>query len=467
MFLLFITPLILSAQTDYHELTSKIKNLLKNSFASSALFAIDIYNLSDNNSIYNQNEKLLLHPASNMKLFTSAAGLYFLDEDYSFDTEFYIHGDIIDSVLFGDLFVIGGFDPLFSSADLNFSVKQIMKAGIKSITGNIYGDVSKMDSLYWGEGWMWDDDPGGFSPYLTPLCINRNSAEIVYRPGRIGSPAEIKVSPSTEYFSFRNTSETIMEDTSDLTITRNIINRTNDISISGTLSYTERVDTSHVNMYRPELYFLTLMKEALHYNGIFFNGIIDTLTKPGSAELIYSFSQPIQKVLMELNKESDNLSAEMLLRALSYEKFGGPATAENGLKLIDSLIIKLGFDLDDYRLVDGSGLSHYNLISAEVINRLLIYVYQNDIELYTALRKTLPVSGISGTLQNRMRYSNVKGKVAAKTGTLSGISCLSGYLKTVSGKDVCFSIMIQNFVEKPRIARYYQDKICEIIIENL
>ena len=121
-------------------------------------------------------------------------------------------------------------------------------------------------------------------------------------------------------------------------------------------------------------------------------------------------------VLTNVNKNSNNLSAEMVLYALAENNYGRPATAENGIKVIDELISLIGHDPDEYRIVDGSGASHYNLISAELIIDFLKYIYTNEQEVYHRLWETLPIAGIDGTLAKRMTNSSAFNNVRAKTG---------------------------------------------------
>src|SRR4030042_284389 len=116
----------------------KIDSLLTNPFFESCNISIDVFDLTTEKNLYKKNEKLLMRPASNLKLFTSAAGLYFLGEEYKFKTSVYYKGEIEDSVLFGDMYIVGGFDPEFTSKDLDSMVTQIKLQGIKEIHGNLY-----------------------------------------------------------------------------------------------------------------------------------------------------------------------------------------------------------------------------------------------------------------------------------------------------------------------------------------
>ncbi|OGU78958.1 MAG: D-alanyl-D-alanine carboxypeptidase/D-alanyl-D-alanine-endopeptidase, partial [Ignavibacteria bacterium RBG_16_35_7] len=167
-----------------------------------------------------------------------------------------------------------------------------------------------------------------------------------------------------------------------------------------------------------------------------------------------------------LNKTSDNLSTEMTLFALSERYFGRPASAKNGLKMIDSLIIVCGLNPKDYKLVDGSGVSHYNLVTAELLLSVLKHFYYSEPNLFESLYNSFPIAGFDGTLENRMEKTKAEKNVHAKTGTLSGVSSLSGYVKNKKGNMIAFSILVQNYNDNSKQARDFIDDVCEVLAES-
>lgn len=444
-----------------------MKKILTDPYFQSAGIAVNIFDLADNAEFYSHDKQKLLHPASNMKVITTITAMEFLGKDYEFTTTLAGTGKLADGIYTGDIYFIGGMDPDFTSADLQKFIEYLAKSGVKEIRGNLYADISLVDSLYWGAGWMWDDDPGSDFPYMTALNINDAGVKIFYEPGKPGEPVNYRVEPFSDYYTVSNYSVTVTEDTSNLTITRGWKERNNDIQIKGFQSISETPDSITINLYRPELYFLRLFEEQLEDAGILFYGKSDTAIVPVEHNVIYQTSRTFSEILDNLNKESDNLSAEMTLRALGLEGFGKPASAENGIKMIDSLITIIGLDPDNYRIVDGSGVSHYNLVTPELLIGLLNYIYYTHPAKYGRLEKSFPLAGVDGTLENRMTSGEAYNQIFAKTGTLSGVSTLSGYANTNSGKKFSFSIFVQNFVGKTSRARYYQDKICEIIVKYL
>ncbi|MCK5503892.1 MAG: D-alanyl-D-alanine carboxypeptidase/D-alanyl-D-alanine-endopeptidase, partial [Thermodesulfovibrionia bacterium] len=447
-------------------IVSDIDLLLTDKFFSTAQIAVDIYDLSGKEIVFRKNNKQLLHPASNMKILTSAAGLYFLGPDYEFTTGIWYTGELDDSVLVGDLYYAGGFDPDFTIKDMDSLSGEIAGLGIKNITGSIIGDISLMDSLFWGSGWMWDDDPTTNFPYMTPLVINDAAVMIEYMPGEEGAPAIIKTTPESDYFEIENNSVTISDTTQKFKITREWIDRSDRIIIERNIDTSATLDTIRLNLVNSTEYFLTMAKESLIRNGVEVIGGIKVSVLPEDSQKLVTHSRAYREVIVNLNKESDNLSAEMTLRALSKNKSNKPASADGGMELIDSLISIAGLNPQTYRLVDGSGVSHYNLVTAELLTDLLKYFYFDKPELYTILKNSFPISGIDGTLKTRMENSEAYSRVYAKTGTLSGVSCLSGYINSESGTEYVFSIMLQNFVGSADEARNIQDRICNILSQH-
>ncbi|MBM4172200.1 MAG: D-alanyl-D-alanine carboxypeptidase/D-alanyl-D-alanine-endopeptidase [Ignavibacteria bacterium] len=452
------------AQSNADLFNVNISKILQSDFFSESQIAIDIYNLTEQKQVYELNSKLLFRPASTLKLFTTASSLLFL-EDYKFKTSVYHSGEVEDSILCGNLIISGGFDPEFSSNDLDSLVREIKNYGIKKINGNLICDISKMDSLYWGEGWMWDDAPYSFSASLSSLTINDNSIYIVYSPGEVGKQAVISSIPPTSFVKFINNSITVQADSTNINITRDWINKKNDILITGNILQHANSDTIQISISSPENYFLTLFKESLTRNNIEHNGnsILSQINYYDDLEEIFSFDRDIDSVIINTNKMSDNLSAESLLRILGLKYFGPPSSAKKGINLLDSLITLTGLNPKKYRIADGSGLSFYNLISAESLTSILKYFYLEEPEKFVKLYNSLPISGYDGTLKNRMKEMNAYKKVRAKTGTISGVSNLAGYMTNKENQLFAFSIMNQNFVGSSKSAREIQDKICELI----
>ncbi|HPN39027.1 MAG TPA: D-alanyl-D-alanine carboxypeptidase/D-alanyl-D-alanine-endopeptidase [Melioribacteraceae bacterium] len=462
LLVVFMHVSILYAQNSYDKIKFQLDSLLNDDYFKSCNIAIDAYNLTNEKQIYGKNEKLLMRPASNQKVLTTATALQFLGGDYKFATSIYYTGKINDDVLEGDVYFVGGFDPDFSINDLSVLVGKLKNSGITKIKGKIYADISAGDSLFWGEGWMWDDDPSSDFPSLTPLVINDNCVYAAFKPSKLKDKPIVELIPSTKYANLINNAitDTITE---NFDIVRNWVVRGNDFKAIGKLNINESPDTFKINIFDGNAYFMTLAIEEMNKQGIKTQESFEYKIIPQDAIKIYTIERAFKDVIDNLNKQSDNLSAEMTLRAIALQYFGKPATPKNGVKLIDSLITLAGLNPKNYRLADGSGVSYYNLISAEMLNAVVKYMYQNNSTGFRMLYNSFPIGGIDGTLRGRMKEGNCYNNVHAKTGTLSGVSTLTGYLTAKNGALISFSILTQNFVGSSRTVRNYQDKICEIL----
>jgi serine-type D-Ala-D-Ala carboxypeptidase/endopeptidase (penicillin-binding protein 4) len=464
--LLFLFTGMIFPQRNVLQLKTRIDSLFSDGFFDTTLAAADVYDLTQNEKLYNRNEKYLLRPGSNMKILTTTTGLIFLRPGYNFTTSLFYTGEIKNGMLYGDLYVKGGCDPEFSINDLDSLVGVIKSAGITGINGNLIGDVSMMDSLNWGKGWMWDDD----CPFLTPLNINENSIGLIVKPGNTGQKANVKLIPQTDFVELNNFSVTVPADSPNTYILeKDWLNHKNIITIKGNVSAKpvpdSLLDKHQKEVYEPQLYFLKLFRDELMSRGISVSGKNYFANVPVYSKNIFGFKRRFCDIIDKVNKESYNLGAEMTLRALSAKYFGIPASADNGIKMIDSLITLTGLNPDAYRLVDGSGISHYNLVSAQLVLEVLKYMYYEKPELFKLLYDSFPISGIDGTLSHRMKGTSAENKVHAKTGTLTGVSSLSGYVTADNGHLLAFSIILQNYLGGAKTGKDYENKFCNILAE--
>ena len=464
--ILIFCSLNILAQSGLTRLRNDLDKIVNDKFFESSQIAIEIFDLTEGKLLYSHNNKLLLNPASNMKLLTSAAGLVFLGPEYEFKTKLYYSGIAEGTTIFGDLYVVGGLDPDITSDDIDTLVQAVKSVGKRFIINNIYADISIKDSLYWGSGWMWDEHPDSDAPLLSALNMNDNIIEVFVTGNKVGLRGDVSLKPETKFVRVENHSVTVPSNVpNDLNITRDWVNNKNTIIIEGNVREGEISDSSEhaekLNLLEPEKYFLTLFKEHLEKENIYPTGELEIKPLPEGSVYLTEINHSLAEVLMNLNKKSDNLNAEMVLYALALKDSAAPAIAKNGIEIIKSLIDSIGLDPDDYSLADGSGVSRYNLVSAELIVELLKYMYKHS--EFITFYKSLPIAGVDGTLEKRMKNTLAESNVHAKTGTLTGVSSLSGYVFANNGNLISFSIFMQNYVENKSVARSFQDKICELL----
>jgi len=459
------------AQPATTALQHRLNRLLNDDFFQRATIGVAVYDLTDRKTLYVHDEKRLCRPASNMKLLTSATALSVLTPEYSFKTGVYYTGAINEEgQLFGDIYLVGGFDPELKSADLDFLILLMKKAGINSVDGNLYLDVSMADSVHWGKAWSWDDDMEAFQPYLSPIPLNKGVAKLKVIPASPNRAPIIKTEPESSFIQVVNRATTAWNSAEPPAKTLRFIRGNNDnkncIVVSGTISASASAYETMISLKNPSGYALTLFAEKLAEqfpeSNIRMTGMMHV---PPDAQSIGYTTHSMAEVVKRLNKESDNLNAEMLLYALGYERNADePASTEKGIAVVRQVIAQMELDPQAYSIVDGSGLSNQNYLTPELMVAVLKHMYQS--QYFELFRQSLPIAGEDGTLAYRMKNSAAFRKVTAKTGSLTGVSTLSGYVTARNGHLLAFSIMIQNFVEKTSfVAVNYIDRICEALAE--
>ena len=430
-----------------------------------------IYDLTARKTLYSYQAGRLSRPASTMKLLTAITALSHPQAQEPFRTEVWYRGTIAGDTLQGDLYVVGGFDPEFKERDLDSLVSAVCRQPFSAIKGKVYGDVSMKDSLYWGSGWLWDDNPSAFQPYLSPLMLNKGVVTVSVAPAERGLPALLKCTPESSYYRIVNKTRSRTPAAGALRITRDWMKNSNELVATGNVSgRSARI----INLYSSQDFFMHTFVERLQRRGISVGsdyGFRDlnagALLPDSLAHRIAVHETPMQAVLDECLKESDNLNAEALLCRLGKQTVGAKRiTAEESLSVVERLIAQLGYDPDNYNLADGCGLSHYNYVSPELLVAFLRYAYSQS-KVFQPLYRALPTSGTDGTLEHRMkRDTPAYRRVHAKTGSFTAISCLAGYLQARNGHWVAFAIMNQNILSG-RQARKFQDGVCEAVVTML
>ncbi len=441
---------------------------------SNCHWGVVIQSLSTGEYLYKRNENKLFVPASNLKLFTSAAGILLLGSDYKFKTEVYRKGIIDGSVLKGDLIVKGYGDPTLSGRfyndDLyyrfNLWADALLDLGIDEIQGNIIGDDNAFDDVGLGDGWSWDYETDWYAAPSSALSFNDNCIDIVIMPSYMGTKAELKIIPDTKYAIIVNNVMTVSKD-SPTSINVHRERGTNVITVSGQIKINSEPVKAFSTINNPTQFTVVVLKEALEKKGIKIKGYpldVDDLSESIDYNrltlLITDWSPFLRDIVRVINKNSQNFFAEQLLKVIGYEKTGF-GTANNGIKYCEEVFTQMGINTDGLNIVDGSGLSRLNLVSPNQINTLLNYMYKSD--SFTPFYNSLPVAGVDGTLANRMRKSRAMNNVRGKTGFLGSVRTLSGYIYTGDKELVSFSLMANNFTVPTVLADNLQDLVCQRI----
>ena len=463
--ILTLIPCVLPAQgisPETNSLSSQLDTLIKYQLPAGSNVSISAYDLTANKVLYDYQADKLSRPASTMKLLTTITALARPEADEPFRTEVWYKGVIERDTLKGDIYVVGGFDPEFDDEALDSLVGRVARLPFSVVQGRIYGDVSMKDSLYWGSGWLWDDTPHSFQPYLSPLMLDKGVVTVTAFPGTQGDTARLECTPVSSYYTLANAT-TRTPSAGRFRVSRNWLENGNELAVSGNVDGRR---TGTVNIYSSQDFFMHTFLERLRAKGIYClsDYSFREFQKDSVSVRMASYSTSVQAVVNRIMKESDNLNAEALLCRLGAQFTGGRhVSAADGLSAVRQLIGKLGYLPDRYNLADGCGLSNYNYISSELLVAFLKFAYSRT-DVFQKLYKALPIGGVDGTLKNRMRKGTPSYKnVHAKTGSFTAINCLAGYLKANNGHHIAFAIMNQN-VLSGREARKFQDAVCDMLI---
>jgi len=419
-----------------------------------ASMGIKIVSLETGKTLYSLNSKKLLMPASNIKLYTCAAALEELGSDYRFKTIVLQNGN--------NLILKGGGDPNLAIDQLD----SLVKITIKNIddVDTLFVDESLLDSFHYGQGWMWDEGSTKYSAPISAITINKNCVDFFVKPGKTGGKAIIDFYPRTKYINVNNSSLTVKDtiDFEKFRIDRDWAGRTNHFNVSGNILYKSSIDTFQRNIFDPVLFCGTIFKEQLNNYGINVKNMV-TLKQVGNASPIaVHTSAPLLHSAYDMMHESDNLTAELFTKILAVNDTT-TGSWKYGLQKIKTLLADSSdIDTSLLQIADGSGFSRYNLSSANHIVKFLSY-------MYTSKHKddfifTLAGDGSNSTLKNRLKFAN--SKIRAKTGHLSGVSCLSGYIYSDKYGPLAFSILMNGFTGKAKPYQRLQDKIINLFLHD-
>ena len=425
--------------------------------------AVLVVSLDRGDTLYARETNRLYTPASNLKLFTAAAALHHLGPDYRFRTPLLATGPITGDTLRGDLVLVGGGDPDLMTDDLAALADTLVERGIRVVSGDLRADGSYFEGQDWGPGWMWDDGPFWFWPYSSALTLNDNSVRTRIEPGRgVGSPVVVTLEPPTGYVEVQVSAITGAADAdTTLEVVRHWSPKANIIDILGVVPASVDSIVEIRTVEDPALYSVTVFAELLEKRGVRLLGRVrhgpagtapaDTIARHVSDSLAVS--------IRNFLKISDNLTGEQLVKVMGAENTGEPGTYENGLGAVRMFLAEeVGIDTLSMRLADGSGVSRYNLVTSGQIVALLTYMAGRK-DLSAAYFTALPLAGVDGTLEDRMEDTPAAGSVRAKTGSLSGVSALSGYVPTAEGERLAFSVIIEFFAGGTSTRRALQDSL--------
>ena len=451
-------------------LNARLDEILRSSDASRGFWGIEVGELPSGKILFSRDAQHLFHPASNMKLFTTAAALEKLGPDFVFHTAVESESGPDAQGRVQNLYLVGRGDPTFCDdvspplrnpgeakshpcPTLQKLAEQIKARGVLEITGVLVADDSYFLWQPYVHGWAAEDLLWGYGATVSALAWNSNALQLRIKPGlKVGDRAQIWLEPLTDYYQLNNSLETSAAGAER----RVFIERGPDsmrLDIWGEIPLDAGESTERVAIAHPAQLVGELFRQALEDAGIAVRGGVQArdvtgleAAKAGPAPpqlasrvlLAEQDSQPLQAIVKTTNKESRNFYAEMLLRTLAREvKHRGGV--EDGLEVLSEFAQQVGAERGETVFADGSGLSRDDLVTPDTLVKLLIHMAGG--QAFDIFLGSLPVAGVDGTLADRLKGTRLKGRIHAKTGTLEQVNALSGYMDLPSGKRLAFSII--------------------------
>ena len=498
-------------------LQARISALLNSPDLAHGFWGIEVASLATGETLYSQNSDKLFTPASNTKLFTTAAALASIGPEYKFRTTVETTG-MLDRYgrLNGDLVLVGHGDPNLSGRELPYDLKTqrnddpllalealadaLVAKGVKFVDGDVVADDSYFAFERYGEGWSQDDLVWADGAPVSALTVNDNVVFVKILPAdRPGEKAFVSLNPFADYYRIDNRIVTTPAGTGR----KFYVNRepgSTVVTLWGNLPLDDPGTTEALAIEEPAEFAAGLFRQLLEKRGIIIYGHdrtrhtelanLSTFTataiapsRGGSDDAARPMDRPIDhpmrtdqpitlasyesKPLADdvrvINKVSQNLHAEILLRLLGRER-GNAGTVESGLEVMRQFLTQAGIASDQYAFFDGSGLSRQNLVTPQAIVHLLRYAQSQ--RWGAAYKSSFPVAGVDGSLAERLTAPRLQKRVMAKTGSLSGVRALSGYATTDSGQSVVFSIMSNNLNLPAKRVTDTIDGIVEAIVED-
>lgn len=430
------------------ELGAQVDAIANRPEFSRSRWGILIQPLSSTVTLYSRDAQKYFIPASNVKLLTTAAALQKLGADFRIKTSVYSGEN-------GSLYVVGRGDPSITEVQLQSLAQQLKRRGVDRVN-ELIGDDSYFQGSAVNPNWEWEDAQAGYGAPINSLIFNQNAIELLLSPQDLGQPLKVTFAEPklANQWQIQNNSVTVAQNESEfIEVSREFDRPT--IRVSGQLKVGAESESASVAVVNPANNFLQHFQQVLAAEGIpVKQALVASVSRNFNQELATVESPPLGELVRETNRESNNLYAEVLLRLLGKVTGKMPLpqtltgkmpvpqedTDEIGLKELKTALTQLGVNPNSYILADGSGLSRHNLISPEALVQTLRFMANSPAA--SIYRQSLPIAGESGTLKNRLNSTPNRVILQAKTGTLSGVSALSGYIEVPDYEPLVFSIIV-------------------------
>ncbi|MBQ0900465.1 D-alanyl-D-alanine carboxypeptidase/D-alanyl-D-alanine-endopeptidase [Micromonospora sp. U21] len=436
-------------------LRAAIDTVLADSRLTGAQASVVVVDTSTGQTLYDRNGDRRLIPASNTKLLTSTAALELLGAGHRFGTDVRTTGKRRGGLLSGNLYLRGGGDPTMLAADYDALAAQVAADGVRVVTGNLIADDTRYDRTRLGPDWTWDDEPYYYAAQVSALTVapdtDYDAGTVIVHAApadRAGAPPVVNTTPPTGYVRIDNRAETVATGETSISIERE--HGGNTIVVSGQIAVGDEPASDWVSVWEPTGYAADVFRAALHRHGVRVLGrtVLGQPTPEAAHPVARHDSMSLGELMTPFLKLSNNGHAEVLTKEIG-RVLSGSGTWSAGLTAISEYVADTGMDTGTLRQRDGSGLSRRNLVPATEFVDLLAAVRAEP--WFATWYAALPIAGqpdrfVGGTLRSRMAGTPAAGNVHAKTGSLTGVSGLSGYVTSADGRLLAFSILLNNYL---------------------
>lgn len=450
-----------------------LDQLLADPALAGASVSLMVRDARSGNTLYQHNPRTRLVPASSLKLLTTAAAMDVLGPQYRFSTQLLSNGSQQGTRLLGNLYLRGLGDPTIQWADYQALAASLAAQGIRQVQGDMVFDDSWFDAERLGVDWAHDDEDKYYGAQISALTVSPNAdfdagtlIVTAKAPTTVGQPLDVTLSPPTDYVQLSNLAVSGPGNSYGL----NRQHGSNLLRLSGALPPGKQ-SRQWVSVWEPTQLVANLFAQALAEQGISVQGrrVIGGVSPATATALATHQSAPLQELIRPLLKLSNNSMAEALLKAMGRQQ-ANAGTAAAGVAAVADFIKRQGLDPATLSQVDGSGLSRRNLVSAQNFTDLLLAI--NKQPWFNAWYDALPIAGNpdrldGGSLRYRLRGTAAQNNLQAKTGSMGGVSSLTGYITDAGGRRLVFSMLTNNYVVQGSRIKALEDRLAVVLAQSL
>ncbi len=442
-------------------LVGELNQILRAPELAEAFAGVHVVSLKDGHTVFGYNADKLFNPASNMKILTTAAALWYLGPSYRFRTEVRRDPNLKNGVVEGNLYLRGQGDPMLTTEEFFGLVNDVAQQGFTTVRGDLIIDATFFDETVEGPGWEQEIGDHAYAAPVGPLTLNYGTFELRVVPGEApGDLLRVYLWPPVPSIEVEVQGVTrgdgargkiwvgTSEDGDKIRVT-----------VRGSLSQDDETVLVRRRIKNPSRYAGEAFREMLKMRGVEIKGKVKLGRMPKNGRLVAArASKSLAEIVSTLNKYSNNVMAEQILKTLGAELVAVPGSWQNGSKVLGDFLVELGVADRTFVIGNGSGLNDINRVTPAQLTRVLAAIYQR-FELSPEFVSSLAVAGSSGTITGRFGDTPARARLRAKTGSLIGVSALSGYVAAQSGDIFAFSVMMNDYPGRARAMWRIQDRI--------